>query len=145
MSSLVPIFPGKVESGKLIPYDRDGLADWIKTLDGKPVEIIIRREVNRRSNKQNSYLWSVVYKTICDSLGWDDEDCHEFCKRQFNKKRVEIADKVTGEITQQEIPGSTKKLTTIGFMEYVEKIQIFFAEHGVIIPDPNQSEFIEEL
>lgn len=137
------LFDGKVDNGKLIIYDQDALKRHYKQFEGNIVFISIEKAVRKRSTAQNKYLWGVVYKTIHTELGWDEEDAHDFCKKEFNPKFITLTNKNTGEIEERQIAGSTAKMTTTDFMEYVEKIQRFFAEHGVAIPDPNQTEFID--
>lgn len=63
-----------------------------------------------------------------------DQEVHFFLKQKFNS--VSIASK-DGEVI--DVPGSTTKLTTIEFSEYVERINQFSSMYlGVVIPDPNQ-------
>lgn len=59
---------------------------------------------------------------------------HEFLKGKFNYRTVELEDGHS-----LDLPCSTKDLTTVDFMIYVEKIQQFASELlGVYIPDPNE-------
>ena len=145
MNKIHPIFNGKVEHGKMILYDQSAFDIWIAGLEGKPITARIEISRNDRTNNQNAYLWGVVYKVISDTFGWTDDDVHEFCKNKFNPKFLEITDKATGEKEELKIGGSTRKLSTLDFMEYVEKIQIFFAEHDCFIPDPNLTEIANPL
>lgn len=85
-----------------------------------------------RSNRQNRYLWGVVYKLISDEVGHSPEEIHEILKDKFlPKHKIEIGN------LKEEVPVSTKELTTADFNEYIETIQRFAAEQlSIVIPDP---------
>jgi hypothetical protein len=91
-----------------------------------------------RSNDQNSYLWGVVYpmirQHIIDSTGdnFTSEEIHEAMMAKFLDAKPKI---VLDEVV---LVRSTKKLSTVEFIEYVGAIQQYFAEQGLIIPDPNE-------
>lgn len=141
MSNSTPIFDGKVDDeGALQLDDHEGMKTYIQSLRGRFVEIIVRVAVSRRSNQQNRWLWGVCYKLIADELGWDIDDVHAFCKSKFNPVVRNIVDKTTGETEEAIIGGSTRKMTTHAFSDYKEAIQAFFANYGIVIPDPNQTE-----
>jgi len=106
-------------------------------------KLTIEKVYNRRSNPQNAYLWGVVYPLVKDGLidaGFDefkqDFDCemtHELCKFRFLKKDIVNED---GEVI--ETLGSTAKLTTVQFMEYLGNIQKWSSEYlQIFIPDPD--------
>lgn len=87
---------------------------------------------NNRSNQQNAYYWSGVIPTIKEGLkeiGYREittnEQTHELMKFMFLKKQ--IVNENTGEVL--ETIGSTAKLTTIEFMEYIDRIAQFAAEY----------------
>lgn len=94
----------------------------------------------KRSNQQNRYYHGLVVPMVRQGLkgiGNDVtlEETHEFLKAEFNYS--EIVNTSTGEI--KNIPLSTTRLTTIGFMEFIEKVQRWAAEWlGINIPSPNE-------
>jgi len=137
-------FSGKVADKKLTVYDEADMKSWIASLDGMPVSVTIEKETHKRSNQQNRFLWGIVYKTISDFTGYDEDEVHALCKEKFNPKFLNIVNVNTGEETEERIAGSTAKLSTKDFIEYVEKIQRYFAGLGCVIPDPNQQNFLEE-
>jgi len=134
--------PGKVDEFGKLEIDRKLLADVIKSLTGKEIVISISKRTKRRSNPQNAYLWGVVYPLLLDGLigvGYDiskgdTELIHEWSKKEFLqpiKIERENGDSLT-------VPASTAKLTTVEFMEYVDRITQFAAEFlGTVIPPPN--------
>lgn len=96
---------------------------------------------NHRSNDQNSYYWSGVIPLVKDGLievGYreinSNEETHDLMKYMFLKKQ--IVNEQTGEVI--ETIGSTTKLTTIEFSDYIDRIAQFSAEYlSVVIPPPN--------
>lgn len=134
-------YSGRVESGKLIldDYTKAKLAAEIKGLDGKSVELVIKK-LPRRSNQQNAYYWGVVVATVKEGLNKmghrvSNEDTHTFLKDRFNGTDIASID---GEHIGK-IGGSTKLMNKAEFMEYLAKIQQFAAQYlGVVIPDPNE-------
>lgn len=135
------LFDGKVEDFKLKLYDEQSFREHIKSLNGKPICLTLARG-GKRSNQQNRYLWGVVYAMLSEHIGEQDvELIHEYCKKRFLPKRIlSIASKESGEIVdEEEVSGTTAKLSTIEFSEYIEKIQIWASTHlNLSIPDPNE-------
>lgn len=97
---------------------------------------------NNRSIQQNRYYHGVVVPIVKDGLrdvGFSEirtsEDAHEVLKYLFLKKR--IVNEETGEVIEK--LGSTAKLSTIEFNEYVDEIIRWSAEYlGIQIPLPNE-------
>ena len=107
---------------------------------GKEIEVTIQRKKRKRTDPQNRYYWGVVVEMIragikdmtADALTADQ--VHELLKLKFN--RVQKVDEDTGEVLY-EYTGSTAKMKTVEFMEYIEKCCQFAAEYlGVEIPLP---------
>ena len=113
-----------------------------KYFEGKRFRMILTND-KKRTSEQNKYWWAVVIKTIADWLrshGNDvtDNDVHEFIKMKYlGKKEVIINGK-----SFERYRGTTE-LTTQEFSDLKEKIQRDFAQKGLIIPDPNQTDFLE--
>lgn len=123
-------------NGKFDDLSREVL---INLPDGK---YQIEKKKTKRSNDQNKYWWGVVVKLIADwlrSYGNDvtDNDVHEFLKMKYLGKR-----EVTINGKPFERYRGTSELTTIEFADMIAKVQRDFAEKGLIIPDPNQTDFI---
>ncbi len=98
----------------------------------------------RRSARQNAYYHGIVCSLVAKGLkeaGYDEiedsEDAHMILKQMFLSRKV--INQNTGELLT-EITGSTTKLTTIEFEEYMEKCRRFAAEFlGMSIPFPNEA------
>jgi len=104
------------------------------------VTIKIRRQ---RSIAQNAYYWGVVCDMVKDGLkdaGFEGiftaEDAHEVMKSMFLKRSVYNQD--TGEVLAK-FGRSTANLSTIEFIEYIERIIQWAAEYlGINVPYPNE-------
>ena len=108
----------------------------------------IEPEEKKRTQRQNKYLWGVVYKHLVDNdPGYFvneeterllkgrgiamDEVVHEFCKAQF------LPPVALGIGGGMQVTKSTAKLNRQEFNEYVESIRRWAAESlQVFIPDP---------
>jgi len=116
-------------------FDKEVLA-----FAGKDVEVMIHRPRSKRSGQQNRYYWGGVVPIVCRGLndvGYriSEAETHEYLKASFLK------DSIVNEKTGELLPmiGSTRKLTTVEFMEYIQDIQRWAAEFlGIEIPDPNE-------
>ena len=94
-----------------------------------------------RSGQQNRYYFGCVLPLVKDGLidvGYREistnEETHDLMKYMFLKKQ--IANEETGEVIES--IGSTTKLSTIEFNDYIDRIAQFAAEMlGVVIPPPN--------
>ncbi len=130
MSDLIPVFYGHVTKGK-IKLDRpDAYLVWLAGLEGKLIELTLRKERHARTLNQNRYYWGVVVELLSQHFGYDKDEMHEALKFKFLKKYED-----------SELPtvGSTTKLSTIDFNEYIEKVMRWaVTEHQIYIPEPNE-------
>lgn len=118
--------------------DKRKLWGVLKHCSGKQrVEICRHRQ--RRSDRANRYYWGVVVpaarQALYETQGemFDPEESHEFLKALFLSKP--IVDKRTGELLAT-VVGSSAKLNTEQFSDYVEKVRLWLADYaGVILPD----------
>lgn len=114
---------------------------------GKRLQVRIRVARRVRSDLQNRYYWGVVIPAVLQAFidlgneglfagSADSADLiHEFLKNKFLPP-LEVAN-ATGEV--ERIPGSTRKITTAEFMDYIAAIQQWAAEYLFItIPDPGE-------
>lgn len=126
------IFHGKVEDGKLVLNDRQGLQQAIAALDGYAVETLIRKARKSRSGAQNAFYWACVVPMLAEAAGYDPEEMHEALKIKFLSTHVEST-----------LPTvrSTTELSTLEMHEYIERIRRMAAEFfSLNIPDPGCAE-----
>lgn len=130
----------KIEDSKIIPYNLALYSELLGRFNNKEVLLSIHQQKKKRSNDQNKYYWAVVIPMIQQGLFdlqgeyFGIEDTHNFLKQEFNFK--EIVNKDTGEALK--IGLSTTQLTTVEFMDFLDKI-IDFADKflNIKIPPPN--------
>lgn len=104
---------------------------------------------NVRSIAQCRYLNGIAYKALGDATGYDRDDISELMCGNYwgwKKKRVPKKPGCSGWV---EVPvrttttneyGKRSVLSKVEFMDFVEFVQRFGAEHGIVINDPNQGE-----
>ena len=131
---------GKVYNGSFPSYMNDMLKSFIKSNEGKTLEIKISIRRGKRSLPQNRFYWGVVIPIIHDAfkqLGHrlNPEEVHFFLKQKFNYHTVVTEH---GELIG-ELPKSTTELNKLEFMEYIDKITQWCAEIlNIQIPEPKQ-------
>lgn len=105
----------------------------------KPYRATVKKGCTR-SLSQNAYLWGVVYPTLLTETGlteqgWQKDDLHEYLLGEcfgwntlegFGRKRLKPMNR-------------SSNLSKMEFVDYVAFIQQFAAEHGVVIPDPDNA------
>lgn len=89
-----------------------------------------------RSLPANAYYWACVVGTLAEHTGYTPDEMHEVLKAKFLPKTLAVQDK-NGEIVGEfVIGGSTVKLNTTEFSDYVRDIKTWAREQlDVEIPD----------
>jgi len=118
-----PIFRGKVEGGRIRLDNRDRFRPYLASFEGKRIELVLRERTEQRSEQQNAYYHAVVVKMISNDTGHDPEETHRTLKEHFKI-------------------GTTTKMKTVEFQEYIENCRRFAAEFlGLNIPDPDSVDY----
>jgi hypothetical protein len=120
--------------------DRRRFNDAVSNLDDRwDYEIAVRRLYANRSQQQNRFYWSVVVAYLSDYTGFTPDEMHDWLKMKFIPKKLAVCDgngEIQGEFV---LGGSTRKMNTAQFTEYLEAIRGWAAsELGVVIPDPGE-------
>lgn len=127
-----PKFIGVIRDGKPRLHNMGKYRAYLQSFaEETPIELTLKKYKPRRTDPQNKYYWGVVVPMLADNFGYTKDEMHDALKWLFLRK------------PEAEPPtvGSTAKLDTKGFNEYIEKIQIYAAsEHSVVIPDPDEAE-----
>lgn len=103
-------------------------------------------DAKQRSLAQNKYRWSVVVGTVLSHINEElkrensdirvsPEDVDIFIKDKA-LKTVHKINTSLGEIT---VIGKLRTRSTKDFKESMEQIQAYFAQRGIIIPDPREN------
>ena len=125
-------FVGTVEQGKLRVDFQANFERWLMTLEGQRVTIEVKKFRKNRTDAQNRYYWGCVVDILSRSVGLEPEEVHDYIKRRFLPVRSEAF----GEIVSGK---STARLTTLEFMELIERVQRWAAQDlQCYIPDPSE-------
>jgi hypothetical protein len=128
------VFHGQIIAGKIVLEAPVQFAALRNKLNGQRVDVILKKQVRKRSNPANAYYWAVVVKLLAEHCGYEPEEMHDALKWQFLASRIDSA-----------LPTvrSSAKLNTAEFSEYVEQCRRLAAEMGIAIPDPGEVSFNE--
>jgi hypothetical protein len=134
-----PIFHGQIVKGKLILDTPSRYLVQLSKLENKRIELTLKKEKSQRSLDQNSYYWGVVVEILRDYFGYETyeaEEVHDGLKLLFLRIHEDKGLKTMR---------STKKLNTVEFEDYLEKIRRWaIKEHNCFIPSPNEAEGFAE-
>ncbi len=105
----------------------------LKKLDPREYSVYVTDKKHQRSLSQNAYYHAVVVPLVSAHTGYSKEETHQQLAFRFNPEMIEV----DGEMYK--VPGSTSKLNTSQFNEYLESIKQWASEEmGIYIPDPNE-------
>jgi hypothetical protein len=129
-----PIFTGTVDKGQLKLDHPHKYLIQVSALNGKKVELVLRKRRTKRSDRQNRYYWGVVIQILANFCGYEPEEMHESLKYQF------LRDPANEKYGLPKI-GSTADLSTDEFNQYVNRVVRWAATNlQVFIPDASQIE-----
>lgn len=103
----------------------------------------IEKKKTKRSNEQNRYLHGVMLPLILNYFRSRSEEAKDLdiedVKKWLGKQGFWGFKKFGKDL----IPKGTSEMTVLEFMGAKEQVQQFFAERGLIIPDPEQEDFLD--
>jgi hypothetical protein len=132
-----------VVDGRLPEAHAKRIGATIRAFDGKRVVITVAEAKKTRTSPQNRYYWGCVVKLITDAFRdagnmVNAEDVHDFLKQHVGKLS-QVLVTTDGEVFWG--PGSTTKLTTSEFSDYIEAVKAWAAEVlDLQIPSPDEYE-----
>ena len=119
---------GKVENGLLIVFDKKLLNIYLKSFEGKHVDIIIKLPHKPRNLPQNARHWARMTYAAAALGDRTPEELHYDFRSYF------LTDKTK---TPPRIKSSTE-LTTKEFSIWEEEIDRVLAELGIVVPEPEE-------
>lgn len=125
---------GSLKDGKLVLDN----PKWFRFMlgkyeDMKDVVVSIERARLNRTKKQNNYYWGCVLEDIGKHVGEHPEDLHEIFKAKFlRRKRLWRGQELV-------TLGSTSKLTSDEFGEYIQRCIQEGAEMGVVVREADKN------
>ncbi len=139
--SVTPIFPGAVKHG-LTMLDRPlDYGKWVRSLEGKRIELIVRKRGAQRSLRENSWLW-MANTMLAEHCGYEPNEV-EVVHYEMLAKRFGAIKTPKGLLT---LPARTSsQLTKAEFAEYMEwYVRTAAQEFGVVIPLPGEADYPDE-
>jgi len=116
----------------------------IRTFKGQHIDLTIERHQDRRSARQNAYLWGHVYAVMAAHTGHSAEELHEAMVAQFLPsvpKQIAFVNDLTGEALDIDIETRrSSKLTGSRFTDFVDQVRDFaatFLHVATEDPDPD--------
>lgn len=97
--------------------------------DDEKAIIEIRRDKDNRSTKQNNLYW--MWLKVLSETGHSEDELHTILRHKF----LGYTEVTTKGETIKELR-STTKLKVGEFKEYLEEIDMFSAQYGIILPRP---------
>lgn len=132
---------GVVKNGKLELQNAKKFASELKIFEGDNVSLTLEKKKRKRSNQQSRYYWGVVIPSVkyaMEAKGFfvqSKEQVHELLKFKF--LRTDILHVPTGEVI--ETIGSTTRLSTLDFENYLEQVRAWSASYlDCIVAMPNE-------
>ncbi len=136
--SFAPVFSGRVLAGGLLVIDKPKeYAKHVRTLHGRFVEVVVRKQRVKRSLDQNAYLHSVPFPMLAEELGY--ESIEELKLALMGECWGYHTDKVSG----RELPVKphTSSMTVDECTRFIEwLIQWAQITWNIRIPLPNEAE-----
>lgn len=129
-----PVFTGTISEGKLKLDRPDRYQLQVLSLNGKKIELVLRRRKKKRTLPQNRAYFGIVVEYLAKELGFSTEQMHEALK-------VECASRIDPK-TGLTIIESTAEMDTVRFIKYYEDVQRWAKEFlGFDIPSPNEIDY----
>ncbi len=129
---------GSIKGGRLFLRNRRTFNEDLRRFrDDTEVEVEVHALKATRSVQMNKFYWGPLLGTLADYTGHSTVELHEHFKATLIPVEILLAD-AHGEVkSASKIPGSTRKMTTDEFWEYVTRIAAIAGELGCEIPDPS--------
>ena len=130
----------------LVPLRAERWTEGLTRCVGREMRVVLIRDKRRRTSPQNRYLWGVAYIDVLNGMkeraievGLEPpfnskDDVHNWAKFKFLRTL-----RVFPGGEEEEVPGSTRKLSTKEFSDYVEAIAIWASQRGVYVRRPNEA------
>ena len=132
---------GEVRQGRLRISNHDIFNSELELMEGKQVEVIVKKVNKKRTLSQNAYYWGVIIVQVQAGVynSWGEykttDEVHEMLKAQLNSDI-----KVNSKGNVLRITQGTSGLSTEDFNEYFIKCIDFAKEwFGITIPLPNEN------
>lgn len=120
---IYPKFKGTVQDGRLIFEDTRSFQNYIASLEGKVVNIIVKVWHKDRSRQEEKFYHAVVARMVAEEMGIDDQEAHNLLKSLFlaEEESKQIETPTGPKLYRYKRILSTTELTDKAYREYWEK------------------------
>ena len=109
--------------------------------DTREFEIVVKRHVKTRSNKQNAALFGLAYPVLSEATGYTPDELHvAFCCRHFGT----VEEDVMGQLVRKPVRTTTTNeqgerdvMSAEDFSRFYDMVQQVGAEAGIDVPAPD--------
>lgn len=133
MSRLTPVFLARVDDGKLVFEQPPRVRQHIRSLEGKLVQVVIKQLRHQRTLRANRFYFGVIVSLMAEEFGYEKQEMHEVLAMRF--LRIEDCP-ITGSPRRKPTP----ECETKEFAEYTDACIRLAAEHGIVVPSPDEVE-----
>ena len=135
----------EVQDGRVRLPNRKLFAELVRGLRPGPYVLTLGRLRAIRSPQANRYYWGIVMHLLSEYTGFTPDECHEWAKAKFIPKRLAVLNQNGDVEDEYVIGGSTRKMTTTEFYDFVETVRTFAQEKlGLEIPPPDPAWRVRE-
>lgn len=122
-----------VRQGRLILPDTVEFRRLLDSLEGKDVDLGIKKWEPFSTDNQFAYYYGIVLKVIAEKTGYSRDDLDLILKNKFLYTYVPLGDSIERRLL------SKQEITSQEFSEFIETVTRWAAEKlELVIPDPNE-------
>ena len=128
----------------------NGLKRVLKRLKHAELDVVVKAQSKKRSNRFNRYFWGVVVLTVrqflleTTGIKYTKDQVYYYLNSEVLDQKPEITI-IMGKNVICMKGKSLSQMTNSEFKDSVEKIQEHFALMDCIIPDPKQENFLQDF
>lgn len=121
-------FKGRVVHGEIVPITKAG-RPIIENYEGKEVTVTVKKFRKSRSLSQNAYWYGVVGATALKAFTEMGIDILDEYEALYHLKIRVFYRTILVDGTPIRVPRETSKLTTVEFVQLIDRVAIYLAEN----------------
>ena len=86
MSNILAVHFGRVKNGKLVLTDKARFEAGLAKLEGREVELTIRKPDHGRTLAENRYYWGVIVSIVAEEIGLTPDEAHELLGQNLDEE-----------------------------------------------------------
>lgn len=135
---LIPVLSAVVKNNELRYLSPGKYKAVLAMVEGREVDVIIKKHTYTRTLAENRYYWGVVVKLVSDEMGEAQPlETHALLKSLFLIKGGELTH--GGKVYRYQVVRDTHDLTIGEFEDYLTKCRDWASQElNVVIPLPNE-------